>query len=244
MQKNYFAYALDSQIVYDESNKRSSDEIVASNQFLDAENDIPKLSRANGFANAEETIFSEIEDIALEKTDTMYDLLINKSSEAGEYQGELLDNTTGADKKYTMDDMAGVPYDDEKWNEFVSQMSVEDMMTLIGTGGWSTARLTVSEKLKTTDIDGPFGLSNFVQNELGNSESVCVSYCSEVVVASTWNKELVNRYGQTDWQEEMQPECQDGMHRDKCASFLLQWTKSGILFGRQLLIRCDVFQYG
>ncbi len=52
-----------------------------------------------GLQNAEETIFSEIEDIALEKTDTMYDLLINKSSEAGEYQGELLDNTTGADKK-------------------------------------------------------------------------------------------------------------------------------------------------
>ncbi len=48
--EKYFAYALDSQIVYDESNKRSSDEIVASNQFLDAENDIPKLSRANGFA--------------------------------------------------------------------------------------------------------------------------------------------------------------------------------------------------
>ena len=195
--EKYFAYALDSQIVYDESNKRSSDEIVASNQFLDAENDIPKLSRANGFANAEETIFSEIEDIALEKTDTMYDLLINKSSEAGEYQGELLDNTTGADKKYTMDDMAGVPYDDEKWNEFVSQMSVEDMMTLIGTGGWSTAAIDSIGKAKTTDIDGPFGLSNFVQNELGNSESVCVSYCSEVVVASTWNKELVNRYGQT-----------------------------------------------
>ena len=195
--EKYFAYALDSQIVYDESNKRSSDEIVASNQFLDAENDIPKLSRANGFANAEETIFSELEDIALEKTDTMYDLLINKSSEAGEYQGELLDNTTGADKKYTMDDMAGVPYDDEKWNEFVSQMSVEDMMTLIGTGGWSTAAIDSIGKAKTTDIDGPFGLSNFVQNELGNSESVCVSYCSEVVVASTWNKELVNRYGQT-----------------------------------------------
>ena len=55
----------------------------------------------------------------------MYDLLINKSSEAGEYQGELLDTTTGVAKKYTMEDMAGVPYDDEKWDEFVSQMSVE-----------------------------------------------------------------------------------------------------------------------
>ena len=53
-----------------------------------------------------------------------------------------------------MDDMAGVPYDDEKWNEFVSQMSVEDMMTLIGTGGWSTVAIDSIGKAKTTDIDG------------------------------------------------------------------------------------------
>ena len=192
-----YEYALDSQIVYDESNKRSSDQTAASNQFADAKNDIPTLSRADGFANAKETIFSKIDDIALEKSDAIYDLLINKSSAAGEYQGEILDTTTGAEQKYTMDDMAGVAYDDEKWDELISQMSVSDMITLIGTGGWSTPAIDSIGKAKTTDIDGPYGLSNFVQNELGNSESVCVSYCSEVVVASTWNKELVNRYGQT-----------------------------------------------
>ena len=192
-----YEYALDSQIVYDESNKRSSDQTAASNQFADAKNDIPTLSRADGFANAKETVFSKIDDIALEKSDAIYDLLINKSSAAGEYQGEILDITTGAEQKYTMDDMAGVAYDDEKWDELISQMSVSDMITLIGTGGWSTPAIDSIGKAKTTDIDGPYGLSNFVQNELGNSESVCVSYCSEVVVASTWNKELVNRYGQT-----------------------------------------------
>lgn len=192
-----YEYALENQVVYDENNKRSSDKTVASNQFADSENDIPKLSRVDGFANAKETVFSEIEDIALQKDDTMYDFLINKSSEAGEYQGKVLDTTTGAEQKYTMDDMDGVAYDDEKWDELISQMSVSDMITLIGTGGWSTPAIDSIGKAKTTDIDGPYGLSNFVQNELGNSESVCVSYCSEVVVASTWNKELVNRYGQT-----------------------------------------------
>lgn len=192
-----YEYALKDQMVYDENNKRSSDKTVASNQFADSENNIPKLSRADGFANAKETVFNEIEDIALQKDDIMYDFLINKSSKAGEYQGEILDTTTGAQQKYTMDDMTGVPYDDEKWDDLISQMSVDDMITLIGTGGWSTPAIDSIGKVKTTDIDGPYGLSNFVQNELGNSESVCVSYCSEVVVASTWNKELVNRYGQT-----------------------------------------------
>ena len=133
-----YEYALKDQMVYDENNKRSSDKTVASNQFADSENNIPKLSRADGFANAKETVFNEIEDIALQKDDIMYDFLINKSSKAGEYQGEILDTTTGAEQKYTMDDMTGVPYDDEKWDDLISQMSVDDMITLIGTGGWST----------------------------------------------------------------------------------------------------------
>lgn len=38
-------------IVYDENNKRSTDESVATNQFEDAEGEVTYLSRANGFAN-------------------------------------------------------------------------------------------------------------------------------------------------------------------------------------------------
>lgn len=66
-----YEYALKDQMVYDENNKRSSDKTVASNQFADSENNIPKLSRADGFANAKETVFNEIEDIALQKDDIM-----------------------------------------------------------------------------------------------------------------------------------------------------------------------------
>ncbi len=45
-----------SDIVYNESNKRGSDEVVATNQFDFAEGEITYLSRADGFANYDEAI--------------------------------------------------------------------------------------------------------------------------------------------------------------------------------------------
>ena len=47
-------YTIDSTIVYDEENKRSSDETAATNQFADSEGDVVYLSRADHFANYEE----------------------------------------------------------------------------------------------------------------------------------------------------------------------------------------------
>jgi beta-glucosidase len=185
------------EVVYSGENKRSSDAVAASNQFAEASGGIESLSRADGFANAEETIFSDIEDITVKESDDLYAMLKTNATKAGEFQGEIGDTTTGATGTLTLSDMLGLDYDDEKWDQLISQMSVDDMMTLIGTGGWSTAEITSIDKQKTTDIDGPFGLSNYIQNEMGNSQAACVSYCSEVVVASTWNRELVQRYGET-----------------------------------------------
>ena len=194
--KKTYVYHQEEDIVYVGDAKRTSDQTVAENQFKNSENDIIELSRADSFANAGEAVFSEIPDIGISKEDEIYNLVVTQASAAGEFQDEIGNIETGTDKKYTMSDMAGVPYDDEKWDKFISQMSIDDMKTLIGTGGWSTAAIESIGKDKTKDIDGPFGLSNFVQNELGNSENSCVSYCSEVVTASTWNKELVKKFGE------------------------------------------------
>lgn len=192
-----YIYNLSDTVEYSGDNKRSSDETAAENQFQNADGGIAQLSRADHFANAQETIFTEISDIVLTEGDELYTLIKTNAANAGEYRGEIGNLETGNEQKYTMSDMAGADYDDERWDYFISQMTVDDMKTLIGSGGWSTPAIESIGKEKTTDIDGPFGLSNYIQNELGNSESVCVSYCSEVVVASTWNTELVTRYGET-----------------------------------------------
>jgi beta-glucosidase len=69
------------------------------------------------------------------------------------------------------------------------------MAKLIGTGGWSTAEIDSINKPGTIDIDGPFGLSNYIKTEKGDNGDHCMSYCSEVVTASTFNPELMNEYG-------------------------------------------------
>lgn len=195
--ERFFSYTYDSDIVYNENNKRDTELTAAVNQLEGAEGDASYLSRADGFANADDTIWAKIDDVEVAKGTELFDMLMTNASAAGEYQGEILDTATGKDSKIALLEMKGLSYEDEKWNDLISQMSVDDMNMLIGTGGWSTAAIDSIGKAKTTDIDGPFGLSNYVQNELGNSEGVCVSYCSEVVVASTWNLELVRRYGET-----------------------------------------------
>lgn len=191
-----YVYGLDNDVVYSGENKRNSDAAAAENQFENSANGIAVLSRADGFANAEETIFSDISDITITENDELYAWIKTNATKAGEFRGEIGDASTGAAGDLTLSDMVGLDYDDPQWDKLISQMSVDDMKKLIGTGGWSTAEITSIGKEKTTDIDGPFGLSNYIQNEMGNSQAACVSYCSEVVVASTWNKELVTRYGE------------------------------------------------
>lgn len=195
--EKYYQYDIEDEVIYNGDNNRDSDGVAAENRFSNPSNDIITLSRADGFANAQEAAFSEIENISLAHNDRIYELIKTNATKAGEYQGIVGYVEVGQPLKYTMEDMTGAEYDDERWDYFISQLSIDDMKNLIGTGGWSTAAIASIEKDRTTDIDGPFGLSNFVQNELGNSENACVSYCSEVVIASTWNKELVKRFGET-----------------------------------------------
>lgn len=84
----------------------------------------------------------------------------------------------------------GVEANDSRWSDIVSQMSVDDMKSLIGYGGFSTVAVESVGKVKTTDIDGPAGLNALTSSISG------VQYPSEVVIASTWNTELVQEMGQ------------------------------------------------
>ena len=63
--------------------------------------------------------------------------------EAGTYQIKLMHNAhevidqpiTIADHGMTLEDMAGLDYNDPKWNDLLEQLSVDDMATMIANGG-------------------------------------------------------------------------------------------------------------
>ena len=162
---------------------------------------ITRLSRAGGFANAEASVFTERGDLTVAEGTPLYEALVTNMSKAGTYQGEILpDLATGQKGNLKLSDLMDTEqgfsdYDDARWDKLIAQMSVDELITLTGTGGWSTAAIPSINKASTTDIDGPFGLSNLIKNTMGIDVN-CVSYCSEVVMASTWNTELIERVGE------------------------------------------------
>ena len=65
--------------------------------------------------------------------------------------------TTGAKGSLKLADLAGKGYDDADWEKLLDQMSIEDMTTLINTGGWQTAAIDSAGKVATSDCDGSYG---------------------------------------------------------------------------------------
>ena len=199
----FCSFNLDRQIVFGEDNARSGDVSAAVNRLsgMDVNNGekIVTLSRTDAFANAEEAVFSPMSDITVSADSDTYAAFVTNAGSYGEYLGDLWDDAVGQPTHYKFADLIDtergyVDYDSEIWDAFLSQLTVDELEKLAGTGGWSTAKIESIEKERTSDIDGPFGLSNIIKNNMGQEVS-CVSYCSEVVTASTWNTELVEELG-------------------------------------------------
>ena len=69
---------------------------------------------------------------------------------------------TFANHGLTLEDMAGLDYDDPKWEKLLEQLSVEDMTNMISNGGWSTPEVASVGKPATNDLDGPAGINSLV----------------------------------------------------------------------------------
>ncbi len=178
---------------------RESDDAVATNQFEDySRGDFEILSRADGFANYESACGVLSEDAYIMSDETRAAV---EESVFGIYDGTVYDDdsdempTTEADNGLTLYDVRGLDYDDETWDLLLDQLSFSDMSTLINVGGWQTAAIESVGKVATSDCDGPAGLSNFLTGTYGTA------YPSEVLMAQTWNTELIYEMGECLGQE-------------------------------------------
>ncbi len=101
-----------------------------------------------------------------------------------------------ANSGYDLSQMRGKDYYDEEWDVLLDQIDFssadvqEELRDLLFYGAYNTAKLTSIGKISTKDYDGPQGFSSFM--DFGHD---WCAYCSEVVVSSTWNIELVEEYG-------------------------------------------------
>ncbi len=181
----------------DYASGRPSDLVPATSQFQDySRGDFVQLSRAGAFANyAEATAAPASLEMSAEVRAAL------EPNTNAYYKSEDHDNasdtapTTGASNGMKLAQLTGKAYDDADWDKLLDQLTFDDMVQLINLGGWQTAKVDSVGKVQTSDCDGPAGLSNFMTGAYGTA------YPTEVLMAQTWNTELIEEMGTAMGQE-------------------------------------------
>ena len=183
-------YTVASDIVYNESNPRSSDQTVATNEFDFAEGNVTYLSRADGFANyAEATAAPTDYSMPAEAKATFYN---NSNYDPNNFNNpDDVAPTTGAKNGIQLADMVGVAYDDEKWDSFLDQLTVADMDSLIALGGYQSVAVSSVGKVQAIDCDGPASINN------NFTQQGSIGFPSAVMIAATWNTDLAYSFGES-----------------------------------------------
>lgn len=182
-------YTVDKDVVYKGENKRASDDTAATNVFEDEKGDVTYLSRADHFANYEEATVAPASAELGEPYVSEYHL--NSNFDKTTYlNDEDVMPTTGADNGLTLADMRDADYDDPRWEKLLDQLTVDEMANMIAMAGYQTAAIDSVGKVATLDFDGPAAINN---NFTGVGS---IGFPIEVVVASTWNKELAQAWGE------------------------------------------------
>lgn len=184
-------YTVASDIVYNESNKRSSDAVAATNEFDFAEGEVTYLSRADGFANYAEATAAPA-NYEMSNADKAVFYNAHSYTESG-YEADddanAEDITTGAKNGLKLVELRGVDYNDPKWDALLDQMTIDEMQQTIGFGGYQTAAVTSIEKVRTNDCDGPASINN---NFTGVGS---VGFPAATLIGMTWSKELAYSFG-------------------------------------------------
>ncbi|MBR4358190.1 MAG: glycoside hydrolase family 3 C-terminal domain-containing protein [Butyrivibrio sp.] len=177
-----------SEVVYDQNNKRSTDQVAATNQFGFAEGGVTYLSRADGFKNyAEATAAPKSFELVEEYKK---DYVNNTNYNEADYNNEAdAMPATGAKNGIKLEQLRGLEYDDPMWESLLDEMSVAEMNTLIELGGYETSAVESIGKVMTYDCDGPASINNNFTHQ-GS-----IGFPAAVMIACTWNKDIAHRFG-------------------------------------------------
>lgn len=150
------------------------------NRFNQSENELTVLSR-----NDWEGTYPSDKDDATVASDRVIERV-----QGHEFDDDVEMPTTGADNGLKLEELNGLDYDDPKWDEFLDQLTVDQMINYVSKGAYHTGAIDELGIPNTVLMDGPAGFSFFFkQFEAG-------AYPTEIVIASTWNKDLAYEMGE------------------------------------------------
>ena len=178
-------YVVDQTVTYGEGSPRSGDLTAAVNRFEDVSNG--QITQYVSRADWEGTTPRAREDGKAASDATVSALTASAVYDSDPNAPAI----TFANNGLTLEDMAGLDYNDPKWEKLLEQLSVEDMTNMISNGGWSTPEVASVGKPATNDLDGPAGINSLVSDLKG------VAYPSEALIGASWNQELLESFGHT-----------------------------------------------
>lgn len=150
------------------------------NRFNQSENELTVLSRNDW----EGTYPSDQDD-----TKVASDLVVERV-QGHEFNDDVDMPITGADNGLKLQDLKGLDFDDPKWDEFLDQLTVDQMIDYVSAGAYHTIAIEEHGIPNTVLLDGPAGFNFFFKKfEAG-------AFPTEIVIASTWNKDLAYKMGE------------------------------------------------
>ncbi|MDR1187557.1 MAG: glycoside hydrolase family 3 C-terminal domain-containing protein [Bifidobacteriaceae bacterium] len=168
--------------------QRTSDDQAAYNQFADAARG-EYLSRNGAFANyasAMGSVSADVKSTAYEDDPSAYDPAYDEAVTKKHVKGV----DYAADGELTLEDMIGVPYDDDRWAELISQLTLEELQSLVVDATYVQPALPSIGTVRTLDTDGALGISSAYNAGLSGIAYPCIP-----LLAATFNVDLAREMG-------------------------------------------------
>ncbi len=101
---------------------------------------------------------------------------------------------TGQENGLTLAMMRDVDINDELWDDLMNEVTAEEMYNLVRVGGYQTQPVSSVSAPATVCVDGPAYVGNAGTTGVNLVEST-YAWCSEVVLASSWNVDVLEKMG-------------------------------------------------
>ena len=213
--KAVFDNAITEKIVYseDKDGKRDSDAVAATNRFdenmkynnLKVSDGSKTMSRKN-FAATYPTAPTEADRQMSDELKAAVEYNSSFDTKENVQKHNDSDDTKpliNQDYGIKLIDLRGKDYDDPAWQSFVEQFTLDELKILANRSGWQTAEVTRLGKPMTAENDGPQCLKTAsLGTDLG--AQYLVAFPCEVVLAATWNQDLLYEIGRAIGEEGLQ----------------------------------------
>lgn len=127
----------------------------------------------------------------LEASQKLLDASVSRTYEKAADAKSVSDFTFGKDADIKFVDLADWEWNDERWDTFLDQLTLEDLAAVINNNTGAVAIKTVAKPFNR-DADGPDGYA--FAYAYGEKKSASC-YAGQIVAAQSWNKEILRKLG-------------------------------------------------